>query len=90
MGTPVKAAMDGRVADVGWNANYGNYVIISHGGGLQTLYGHLSSYSVKAGDSVSQGMVIAKSGNTGYSTGPHLHFGVYRNGVMTNPLKLLK
>lgn len=90
MGTPVKAAMDGRVADVGWNANYGNYVILSHGGGLQTLYGHLSSYSVKVGQSVNQGAVIALSGNTGYSTGPHLHFGVYRNGVMSNPLKLLK
>jgi murein DD-endopeptidase MepM/ murein hydrolase activator NlpD len=90
MGTLVKAAMDGRVADVGWNANYGNYVILSHAGGLQTLYGHLSSFLVKVGDPVSQGTVIAKSGNTGYSTGPHLHFGVYRNGVMTNPLKLLK
>lgn len=90
MGTPVKAAMDGRVADVGYNVNYGNYVILNHSGGLQTLYGHLSSYSVRAGQSVSQGQVIALSGSTGYSTGPHLHFGVYRNGVMSNPLKLLK
>lgn len=90
MGTPVKAAMDGVVAAVGYNASYGNYVILNHGGGLQTLYGHLSRAAVAQGQSVRQGTVIAYSGNTGYSTGPHLHFGVYKNGVLSNPLKLLK
>jgi murein DD-endopeptidase MepM/ murein hydrolase activator NlpD len=90
MGTPVKAAMDGKIADLGWNANFGNYIIMSHGNGLQTLYGHLSAFKVSIGQAISQGTVIAASGNTGYSTGPHLHFGVYRNGQATNPLKLLK
>ena len=90
MGTAVKAVMDATVAAVGWNSSYGNYVILNHGGGLQTLYGHLSRAAVKQGQRVSQGTVIAYSGNTGYSTGPHLHFGVYRNGVLSNPLKLLK
>jgi murein DD-endopeptidase MepM/ murein hydrolase activator NlpD len=90
MGTPVKAAMDGRVADLGYNANYGNYVIMNNGDGIQTLYGHLSGFCVTAGQSIAAGAVIAKSGNTGYSTGPHLHFGVYKGGTATNPLKMLK
>jgi murein DD-endopeptidase MepM/ murein hydrolase activator NlpD len=90
MGTPVKAAMDGVVADSGYNGNYGNYVILNHGDGLQTLYGHLSSSSVRKGQRLSQGSILGLSGNTGYSTGPHLHFGVYRGGVAVDPLKVLK
>lgn len=90
MGSPIKAAMDGVVADAGYNGNYGNYVILSHGEGMQTLYGHLSSYSVRPGQRLVQGSVLGLSGNTGYSTGPHLHFGVYRGGVAVDPLKVLK
>ncbi|MDP3177995.1 MAG: M23 family metallopeptidase, partial [Spirochaetaceae bacterium] len=74
-GTPVKAALDGRVADVGYNSNFGNYVIITHVDGLQTLYAHLSSISTLEGARVKLGGLIGLSGNTGYSTGPHLHFG---------------
>ena len=90
LGTPVKAAADGRVADLGYNASYGNYIILSHPDGSQTLYGHLSAFSVTRGQSVTLGKVIGKSGNSGYSTGPHLHFGLYRNGAAVNPLKSLK
>jgi len=90
LGTPVKAAADGRVADLGYNASYGNYIILSHPDGSQTLYGHLSAFSVTRGQSVTLGKVIGKSGNSGYSTGPHLHFGLYRGGAAVNPLKSLK
>jgi len=89
-GTPVMAAMDGSVSDTGYNANYGNYVILSHAQGYQSLYGHLSAASVVSGSKVTQGSMIGVSGNTGYSTGPHLHFGLFRNGLPLNPLKYLK
>ena len=89
-GTPVMAAMDGRVSDSGYNANYGNYVILNHAGGFQTLYGHLSSAGVALGAKIAQGSMIGVSGNTGYSTGPHLHFGLFRQGLPLNPLKFLK
>ena len=82
--------MDGKVADVGYNANYGNYVILSHADGFQTLYGHLTSPSVTVGTTIAQGSVIGLSGNTGYSTGPHLHFGIFRRSLALNPLKYLK
>lgn len=89
-GTPVKAAMDGRVADVGYSQEFGNYVIINHAKGLQTLYGHLSKQTVVTGQAIAQGQVLGLSGNTGYSTAPHLHFGIYKGGVSVNPLKYLK
>jgi murein DD-endopeptidase MepM/ murein hydrolase activator NlpD len=89
-GTPIHAAMDGRVADVGYNANFGNYIILSHADGFQTLYGHLTSASVAVGDVAAQGAAIGISGNTGYSTGPHLHFGLYKRSLALNPLKYLK
>jgi murein DD-endopeptidase MepM/ murein hydrolase activator NlpD len=89
-GTAVRSAAAGVVSDVGYNANYGNYIIVTHGGGLQTLYGHLSSTSIAKGAKVAQGTMIGLSGNTGYSTGPHLHFGIYKAGVGINPLKYLK
>ncbi len=89
-GTPVKAAMDGRAADIGYNAIYGNYVILSHPDGYQTLYAHLSKVSVKRGASLRQGAVLGAVGTTGYSTGPHLHFSVFKRGSAVNPLKLLK
>jgi murein DD-endopeptidase MepM/ murein hydrolase activator NlpD len=79
VGTSVKAAASGNVSLVnsgGYGGGYGTYIIISHSDGTQTLYAHLSSAAVAVGDSVSQGEVIGKSGNTGRSTGPHLHFEV--------------
>jgi murein DD-endopeptidase MepM/ murein hydrolase activator NlpD len=89
-GTPVRSAMAGRVSDVGYNANYGNYIILDHADGFQTLYGHLSSATAIVGSSVEQGAVIGLSGNTGYSTGPHLHFGLFKRSLALNPLKYLK
>lgn len=89
-GTPVRSAMDGRVADTGYNAIYGNYVILTHPEGYQTLYGHLSKISVKRGASVQQGTILGAVGTTGYSTGPHLHFSVFKKGSAVDPLKLLK
>lgn len=89
MGTPVLAAKAGKVTWASWNGGYGNCVIISHGKGNSTLYGHLSSYNVKVGDSVSQGQVIAYSGSTGNSTGPHLHFGIKENDSWVDPLTYL-
>ena len=85
-GTPIKAAAAGTVTYAG-NANdgYGNYVILSHGNGVQTLYAHCSSLNVKKGQKVSQGELIAKVGSTGNSTGPHLHLEVRKNGVTYNP-----
>jgi murein DD-endopeptidase MepM/ murein hydrolase activator NlpD len=88
-GTPVKASMDGRVATVGVNSVYGKYIILSHGGGFQTLYAHLNAVSVAQGTYVGQGSKIGEVGSTGYSTGPHLHFAVYKNGRPVNPLEYL-
>jgi len=89
-GTAVLASMDGVVSVVGENWLYGKFIILSHPNGYKTLYGHLNSYSVKEGDKVARGRKIAESGNTGYSTGPHLHFGIYdRNNKLINPLDLI-
>ena len=82
-GTPVKAAASGVVIFSGWNGGYGNCVAISHGSNLITLYGHNSSLNCSVGQKVSQGQVIAYSGSTGWSTGPHVHFEV-RKGSMNN------
>ncbi len=87
--TPVKAAADGRVARVDYNPTYGNYIIIVHGGGFQTLYGHLKKAYVKRGEKVTQGEKIAAMGTTGASTGPHLHFSMFKNGRDVDPLKYL-
>lgn len=79
IGTPIKAAADGTVIiskSGSWNGGYGTYIVIKHGNGTQTLYSHNSSNTVSVGERVSQGEVIAYSGNTGKSTGPHLHFEV--------------
>jgi murein DD-endopeptidase MepM/ murein hydrolase activator NlpD len=89
IGTPVKAAMDGRVSALGYNATYGKFIILSHDGAYQTMYAHLSVISAGQGDRVIQGSKIGEVGNTGYSTGPHLHFAVYKNGKAINPLDLL-
>jgi murein DD-endopeptidase MepM/ murein hydrolase activator NlpD len=88
-GTTVKASMDGRVATAGYNATYGKFIILSHSNGFQTLYAHLNATSVSQGSYVSQGAKIGEVGSTGYSTGPHLHFAVYKNGKAVNPLDFL-
>lgn len=89
-GTPVRAAMSGKVATVGYTNIYGNYVIINHGNGYQTLYAHLSKTLVKTGVRVDQSTKIGLVGSTGYSTGPHLHFTVYKNGKLIDPMTVLK
>ncbi|MDR2029601.1 MAG: M23 family metallopeptidase, partial [Treponema sp.] len=89
LGTPIKAAMDGKVSSVGFNSTYGKFIILSHANGYQTLYAHMNLTSVNQGDYVQQGAKIGEVGNTGYSTGPHLHFAVYKNGRAVNPLEFL-
>ena len=85
-GTNVLAADGGTVTTATYNSAYGNYVIINHGNGTSTLYGHMSKLLVNAGQSVSQGQVIGLVGSTGLSTGPHLHFEIYVGGSRVNPL----
>ncbi len=89
-GTNVYAANAGTVTTSGYSSAWGNYIIISHGGGVTTLYAHLSRRNVSKGASVKRGAVIGKSGNTGYSTGPHLHFEINKNGSSYDPLKEFK
>jgi murein DD-endopeptidase MepM/ murein hydrolase activator NlpD len=89
LGTPVRAAMDGIVSEVGYNSSFGNYVLVSHHAGWMSLYGHLESTSVREGQRVGAGQRIAFSGNTGYSTGPHLHFSVFKNSRTVNPYNVL-
>lgn len=84
-GSDVRGAAKGTVIFAGVKGGYGNCVIISHGNGLATLYGHLSQILVKANDNVNVNQVIAKSGNTGRSTGPHLHYEVHKNNTPVNP-----
>lgn len=89
-GTPVVAADGGVVLESGWNAyGYGISVLIDHGNGIQTRYGHFSATAVRVGQRVARGQVIGYEGSTGNSTGPHLHFEVHQNGVIVNPLNFL-
>lgn len=92
IGTPLYASRGGTVirSQCGWNGGYGCHVIIDHGGGITTLYGHASQLFVKAGEEVEQGDVIAFMGSTGHSTGPHIHFEVRVSGRRTNPLQYIK
>ncbi len=89
--TPIYAGMDGRVAEIGYNRTYGNYVIINHSAGYKTLYGHMvvRSNDVKVGQYVTTSTIIGRVGSTGASTGNHVHFTVYKNGRMINPLNLM-
>jgi murein DD-endopeptidase MepM/ murein hydrolase activator NlpD len=89
-GTPVKAASAGKVTTVAYSAVYGNYIIITHSGGFQSMYAHLNSTGVKEGANVNQGEAIGAVGSTGRSTGPHLHFSIYKNGRAVNPLEYVK
>ena len=88
-GTPIMAAKDGRVSVVGYDRVFGNFIIIAHANAYQTLYAHLHTVSVRRGDTVRQGARIGTVGSTGLSTGPHLHFAIYRNNRALNPLDLL-
>lgn len=88
-GTPVYASCGGTVTKAGWGSGYGYVVYITHPDGRQTRYAHLSKVLVSAGQTVSQGQKIALSGNTGVSTGPHLHFEILINGSQVNPLNYL-
>jgi murein DD-endopeptidase MepM/ murein hydrolase activator NlpD len=90
IGSPVMAAADGIVVAVGHTASgYGNFVVIAHGAGIETLYGHLLATKVSVGDRVSRGHVIGLEGSTGFSTGPHVHFELRVNNVLLNPMPYL-
>jgi murein DD-endopeptidase MepM/ murein hydrolase activator NlpD len=88
-GQPVYATADGVVEIAALSGDYGNMILLSHGFGLETRYGHLSAFEVKAGESVKRGDVIGLVGSTGRSTGPHLHYEILVNGKLINPLQLL-
>jgi murein DD-endopeptidase MepM/ murein hydrolase activator NlpD len=89
MGTSIRAASAGTVVSAGWRGGYGKCVVISHSGGLATLYAHQSEILVHVGQTVKRGEVIGKVGSTGYSTGPHLHFEVRVNGSPVDPMGYL-
>ena len=84
-GTPIRAAMDGVVALAGRNGGYGNFVKLNHSGGLATGYGHMSRIAVRPGARVARGELIGYVGSTGMSTGPHLHYELWKNGAPINP-----
>jgi murein DD-endopeptidase MepM/ murein hydrolase activator NlpD len=88
-GTSVVASASGTVIVAGWLGGYGNLVVVDHGNGVATAYGHNTSVTVGVGQSVAQGQLIAYSGNTGHSTGPHVHFEVRVNGTPVDPLGYL-
>jgi murein DD-endopeptidase MepM/ murein hydrolase activator NlpD len=90
VGTPVLASMSGKVAMLGYNPTYGKYVILTHPEGFQTLYGHLDVFRVQKGQTVKQGQRIADMGNSGYSTGSHLHFSIFRRGEPIDPFRYLR
>lgn len=85
----IKAADNGTVVSAGWDGGYGNKVVVNHNNGMRTVYAHLSSISVRVGQTVSQGQKLGDMGSTGNSTGVHLHFEVYKNGKLQNPLDFL-
>ena len=88
-GHAVLAPADGTVSSAGVSGNYGNLIVLDHGYGIVTKYGHLSRFAVSNGQSVSRGRVIGYVGTTGRSTSPHLHYEIWINGQLTNPLRLL-
>ncbi|MGI6611678.1 MAG: peptidoglycan DD-metalloendopeptidase family protein [Limnochordia bacterium] len=88
-GTPVRAAADGIVKSAGWSGGYGQLLVIDHGSGWETYYAHNSELRVAKGDAVRKGQVVARSGNTGRTTGPHLHFEIRRDNKPLDPLRFL-
>ena len=89
IGTPVVAPADGVVIKADFESGYGNIVELSHGYGLKTVFGHNSQFNVKPGQHVKRGDIIAYSGNSGSSTGPHVHYEVRVNGLPVNPVRYL-
>ena len=89
MGAPIVAGASGKVSFVGWQNGYGQLIVIDHGGGLTTRYGHLSQIDVELGQSLSRGQLIGRVGSSGRSTGPHLHYEVRINDQAVNPLQYL-
>lgn len=89
MGTPIHAAAPGRVSVMAWRGGYGNAVFIDHGNGVQTRYAHQSKFNTRVGANVAAGDVIGFVGSTGNSSGPHLHFEVWVNGVAVDPLRYI-
>lgn len=90
IGTPIRAAASGRVVHIESQiGNYGRFVIVRHPDGFQTLYAHLNDFSVRNGQYVDRGQILGRMGNTGRSTGPHLHFSVIHNGTFVDPLRYL-
>jgi murein DD-endopeptidase MepM/ murein hydrolase activator NlpD len=89
MGTGVKATADGIVMRANWNFGYGRCVIVDHGNGYQTLYGHLSRIDVIEGQEIRQGEVVGLVGTSGKSTGPHLHYEVHVHSTPVNPYRFL-
>ncbi len=90
MGAPVNAAMAGKVVKIDFHPTYGRYVILSHPSGYQTWYAHLNKAETTQGATVAQGEMIGRMGNTGYSTGTHLHFSVFKNGSPVDPMTFLR
>jgi murein DD-endopeptidase MepM/ murein hydrolase activator NlpD len=88
-GQPVRATAGGLVESAEWSGNYGNFLVIDHGFGIKTRYGHLSGFAVKAGATVQRGDLVGYVGATGRATGPHVHFEIMVNGRLINPLPLL-
>jgi murein DD-endopeptidase len=90
MRTPVLSVLPGVVSETGEDKSLGNYVVVDHNNGYKTMYGQLDEITAVKGRRVAQGETIALSGNTGASTGPHLHFGVHLDGKALNPLSVLR
>jgi murein DD-endopeptidase MepM/ murein hydrolase activator NlpD len=88
-GQPVYATADGRIESAAYTGEYGNFVVVQHGFGLTTRYGHLSAFAVKPGQSIRRGAVLGYVGATGRATGSHLHYEILANGQLINPLRLL-
>jgi len=83
----VDAALDGKVKYVGWKGGYGKVIILDHGGGYETLYGHLEKFLVKKGQQIVQGDLLGLVGSTGRSTGPHVHFELWKDGKKIDPIR---
>lgn len=88
-GSPVRSMLDGSVTYAGWNNGYGNQVSVNHGNGLSSFYAHMSAIVVALGDLVKKGQQVGNVGSTGYSTGPHLHFGASMNGASIDPMSVI-
>lgn len=86
IGTPVYATGDGIVAETGWDAGYGNRILVEHGFGYSSVYAHLSKMTVRKGDKINRGKLVGLVGNTGISTGPHLHYEIRKENVPVNPM----